>query len=106
FRPRAARSMNSTMVPTLSIRTPEGISFNLLLAGIVPRFLAWMIDALGVVALLIALRYLVILFAVISPSLSGAFTTLLYFAVSIGYGILFEWFWRGQTPGKRLFRLR
>jgi hypothetical protein len=26
--------------------------------------------------------------------------------VSIGYGIFFEWAWRGQTIGKRLFRLR
>src|SRR5262249_28351400 len=24
----------------------------------------------------------------------------------IGYGIFCEWMWRGQTPGKRMFRLR
>jgi hypothetical protein len=29
-----------------------------------------------------------------------------YFIVSIGYPILTEWFWRGQTVGKRLLRLR
>ena len=98
--------MNTTIVPTLSIRTPEGISFNLLLAGVVPRFLAWFIDVLGVMALMIALRYLVAVVSALSPFFSGAFMVLLYFVVSIGYGILFEWFWRGQTPGKRLFRLR
>ena len=29
-----------------------------------------------------------------------------YFVISIGYGIYFEWTWRGQTVGKKLFRLR
>ncbi len=29
-----------------------------------------------------------------------------FFIVSIGYGILTEWYWRGQTLGKRLLRLR
>jgi hypothetical protein len=29
-----------------------------------------------------------------------------YFAISIGYGILLEWIWRGQTLGKRILRLR
>jgi len=29
-----------------------------------------------------------------------------YFVISIGYGILLEWIWRGQTMGKRVLRLR
>jgi len=29
-----------------------------------------------------------------------------FFLVSAGYGISAEWFWRGQTVGKKLFRLR
>ncbi len=29
-----------------------------------------------------------------------------YFAISIGYGIVAEWYWRGQTIGKRMLRLR
>ena len=32
---------------TISIKTPEGIAFNLLLAGIVPRFLGWLVASLG-----------------------------------------------------------
>ena len=40
------------------------------------------------------------------PGLRFFLLPILYFVVWIGYGILFEWFWRGQTPGKRLFRLR
>ena len=41
-----------------------------------------------------------------SLNFAGAFYVLGYFVVSIGYGILFEWIWRGQTIGKRLFRLQ
>src|SRR5262245_64593878 len=29
-----------------------------------------------------------------------------YFAITIGYSILLEWAWRGQTIGKRLLHLR
>jgi hypothetical protein len=29
-----------------------------------------------------------------------------FFVVSIGYGILTEWYWQGQTLGKKLLRLR
>ena len=39
---------------------------------------------------------------VLSLDLARALWVLAYFAVSIGYGIGTEWFWRGQTLGKRL----
>jgi hypothetical protein len=42
----------------------------------------------------------------LSPGLGSAVGTLSYFAISIGYGIVFEWWWRGQTVGKKLLRLR
>ena len=42
----------------------------------------------------------------LSWNLAGAFSTLAYFVISIGYGIACEWGWRGQTIGKRFFRLR
>ncbi len=35
-----------------------------------------------------------------------AVTVLMYFLVSVGYGIVLEWHWQGQTIGKRLLRLR
>ncbi len=91
---------------TLLIRTPEGIVFSQLLAGPVTRFLAWFIDLLCIGALMsilgLALRWLDIL----SVSLAGALSVLAYFVVGIGYGIFLEWAWRGQTIGKKLFRLR
>lgn len=94
-----------SVVPTLSIRTPEGIAFNLLLAGIGPRFLAWLVDLAAVFALTLLINKLMMVFAIL-PAIHGFLGPILYFVSWIGYGILFEWFWRGQTPGKKLFRLR
>ena len=91
---------------TLLIRTPEGIVFSQLLAGPVTRFLAWFIDLLCISALMMILSQFLILLQLVSPSLAGALYALGYFAISIGYGIACEWRWRGQTIGKRLFRLR
>jgi uncharacterized RDD family membrane protein YckC len=90
---------------TLSIRTPEGIAFDLLLAGIVPRFNAWMIDVIGVLVLSSVSSKVLGLLAVL-PGLQLFLLPILYFVFWIGYGIFFEWIWRGQTPGKRLFALR
>ena len=93
------------IVPTLAIRTPEGIRFNFLLAGIVPRFAAWTVDVAAVMAISGTVDKLLRLFQLF-PGLQQFLLPILYFLVWIGYGILFEWLWRGQTPGKRLFRLR
>jgi uncharacterized RDD family membrane protein YckC len=91
---------------TLLIRTPEGIIFSLLLAGPVTRFLAWVIDlgCIAVLAIQAGLWFRV--FNLISPDFARALVVLAYFVVSIGYGIVCEWYWRGQTVGKRLLRLR
>jgi len=91
---------------TLLIRTPEGIVFSQRLAGPVSRFLAWSVDLLCIAALLTALGYLLALLRLLNPDVAGAFSAIGYFAISIGYGIVCEWTWRGQTVGKRLFRLR
>ena len=38
--------------------------------------------------------------------IASAVGIVFYFAASIGYGMVMEWFWRGQTLGKRLLGLR
>jgi uncharacterized RDD family membrane protein YckC len=91
---------------TLIIRTPEGIVFAQLLAGQVTRFLAWLVDALLVLALVSVLNIAFALFALVSPDLAQALSFLGYFVLSVGYGIFCEWRWRGQTLGKRFLRLR
>jgi hypothetical protein len=46
------------------------------------------------------------LVSVFSESYGIALQVMLSFIISMGYGICLEWFWRGQTLGKRLLRLR
>jgi uncharacterized RDD family membrane protein YckC len=91
---------------TLNIRTPEGIVFSLWLAGPVTRFLACLIDQLCIQLVLNLLGIVLLLFAAVSSNFAVALYVIGYFTVSIGYGITFEWAWRGQTVGKRLLRLR
>jgi uncharacterized RDD family membrane protein YckC len=90
----------------LTIRTPEGVVFALHLASPVTRFLAWTVDFACISVTLSILGTAMSLLNLISLDLSRALSVLLFFAVQIGYGLGCEWFWRGQTVGKRLLRLR
>ncbi len=92
---------------TLFIRTPEGIVFSQLLAGPVTRFFAWFIDQLCILVLPDGSgNRSCSLLEVLSFEFALRFLVIGWFVVGIGYGIFFEWSWRGQTIGKRLFRLR
>lgn len=91
---------------SLLVRTPEGIEFSLLLAGPVVRFLAWAIDVTCVSVGTGVVAGCLKIFSVLSEDLGMAIITLAAFLISVGYGICCEWFWRGQTVGKRLLRLR
>lgn len=93
-------------VSTLVIRTPEGIVFSQRLAGPVTRFLAWFIDQLVVVVILVVVGLLLSLLKIFTEGIASAFSVIGWFVVGVGYGIFFEWSWRGQTIGKKLFRLR
>ncbi len=98
--------MNFSRASTLTIRTPEGVVFALSLASPVTRFLAWIIDLACISATMSMLSVVIRLLDLFSFDLSGAVYFLLYFLVQTGYGLCCEWFWRGQTIGKRLLRLR
>ena len=91
---------------TLLVKTPEGITFSLVLAGPIARFLAWIIDFFSVFAIMMVVNIVLQLFFVISPDVAQALQIVIYFVLSIGYSIFFEWRFKGQTPGKQLLRLR
>jgi len=83
---------------TRRVATPEGIELTLRLAGPVPRALAWAIDLLLRVALVLIVQMLAAFFgrAGIGVVLIAAFVV---------EWLLPAWFetrWGGQTPGKRL----
>ena len=100
---------------TLIIETPERVPLHFALASIGNRFIACAIDhTIQIVTLIV----LVIIFAVISdvadlgnqflsmPKWIRALLVIVVFVVWDGYFVLFEWLWRGQTPGKRWLKLR
>jgi uncharacterized RDD family membrane protein YckC len=98
--------MTSSRRNSMIVRTPEGIEFSILLAGPVVRFLAWAIDLACISLATVTAGSLLRLFSILSSDLGMALVILANFIISVGYGICCEWFWRGQTLGKRLLRLR
>jgi uncharacterized RDD family membrane protein YckC len=94
------------MSTALRIRTPEGIVFAYQLAGPVPRCLAILIDLACIIAAASLLGRLAALGGLIAEDFLQALIIIAMFAISIGYGTVSEWLWRGQTLGKRLLRLR
>ena len=95
-----------TTINTLTIKTPEGVVFSYPLAGPVTRFLAWTVDAASIVVIGSVVSSVLRIVSAISGDVATALNILAYFLISIGYGILLEWYWQGQTLGKRLLNLR
>jgi uncharacterized RDD family membrane protein YckC len=98
--------MTAARTSSVVIETPEGISFTLLLASPVTRFLAWIIDFLAIMALDSALQSALQITGVLGADFAQAAGILGYFVLSTGYGIVLEWRLRGQTLGKRVLGLR
>lgn len=91
---------------TLRIVTPEGVVFRYALAGPVLRSVAWVIDAGCVFGLSGASGAIANRLGWIDADAARALTILLYAVISVGYAIILEWYWRGQTMGKRALGLR
>ena len=108
-----------TLLKTINIQTPESVELEFTLAGIGNRALALLIDYLLVFLLLS-------LVSIFTSFLSEQLTNVLLFlddadginlwlvAIAIvvtaaiygGYFVGFETFWQGQTPGKRVAKIR
>lgn len=101
----------------LNIATPEQVELQFSVAGIGSRFVAILLDQLIIVGFLFLELFLLIWISALaqdsgSHSLDMAgkwFMAILIFAnfcLIWGYFALFEAFWHGQTPGKRVMKLR
>jgi uncharacterized RDD family membrane protein YckC len=97
------------------IMTPEQVAITLPLAGVGTRLLAALLDALVMVAVilaaLIAIAFLGSAIAlqprgVAAGSVLGAFTLLFLFGFVFAYYAGLELLWDGQTVGKRALKLR
>lgn len=92
-----------------SIDTPEQVSLEFNLAGIGSRFMAVFIDTLLQGMLLFAAMIAGVSVALVSQMGSTwaiAIVILVYFGIYWGYFAVFETVWKGQTPGKRLIKIR
>jgi uncharacterized RDD family membrane protein YckC len=98
--------MTVERIASVTIETPEGVSFSYPLAGPVTRFAAWLIDALVIFTILSALSKVVSIIKPLTSGVGSAVGIIGYFVISIGYGMFLEWRWRGQTIGKRLLKIR
>ena len=88
------------------IRTPENVTFEFELAGIGSRALAWFVDVLVMLTLLVIASQVM---QIITPVLGGFGMAIFFVAVFLiqwWYSALFEWWWGGQTIGKRIVGLR
>jgi len=98
--------MRGERVNRVRVRTPEGVAFTFALAGPVTRCIAWSLDAIAVATASSIVGMVLIWFAIVSIDLTAAVLTVLFFVLSTGYNLVFEYLWRGQTLGKRVMRLR
>jgi uncharacterized RDD family membrane protein YckC len=104
-----------------TIDTPENVSIGYSVAGIGNRFIAALIDSLLLAgALILAQILLIVVLALLRgpvgfweeleadwrEGLVVALYALGTFCLIWGYFILFEWLWNGQTPGKRVSKIR
>lgn len=99
-----ARQLDSRV----EIITPENIAFQYRLAGPFQRLPAYLIDAvIKIVASVAVLLAFSLAGGMVGAAGVGIGMTLVaWFLLSWFYGGLFETFWNGQTPGKRLLGLR
>lgn len=94
---------------TTDVETPERIRFRHRVAGPVRRSVAYLLDLVirgVVIALLGTLAVGVGGLSTGSARASGGLMLLLLFVFEWGWNVVFETFWRGRTPGKRVFGLR
>jgi uncharacterized RDD family membrane protein YckC len=106
---------------TLIIETPERVPLAFALASIGNRFLAVAIDHFIQYFTIIVVAWLLMSLTdagnpfrenggeSVFENMSKwtlAILILIVFAIFAGYFVMFEWLWNGQTPGKRLLKLR
>lgn len=89
-----------------SVLTPEGVPIGVELADHGARAGALLIDLLIIVATLVVAGVVLLLAAVVAGNAALAAFFILSFFLRCPFFMAFELRWRGQTPGKRMFKLR
>lgn len=108
-----------TTKETLKIQTPEHVGFQYVLAGLGTRSTAFILDTVFRALFILSIFVLMMFLAKWLPQLDPtglmasipktwllAIAVLAYGVVDLGYFLIFEALWSGQTPGKRMQKLR
>lgn len=88
------------------IRTPENVTFEFELAGVAARALAWVVDVLVMLVLIVTAVQILGRFVSLAGAFANALIFIAVFLVQWWYTTLLEWWWGGQTVGKRIVGLR
>jgi len=97
-----------------TLETPENIEVHFDIAGLGTRFCAILVDYLLMSAVVVALLILALVLEIGMPvQMHGradmwilAFMLGIVLALMTGYFLFFEWLMRGQTPGKKVLKIR
>ena len=92
---------------TIRVVTPENIAFEYRLAGPFRRLPAFLLDLGVMLGLLFVLQIVIgMTVGIASPFAAMGLFLLMFFVIKWFYGVLFETFMNGQTPGKYVLGLR
>ncbi|MEL6438239.1 MAG: RDD family protein [Cyanobacteria bacterium J06621_8] len=93
----------------INLQTPESVELEFTLAGIGNRSLALIIDYIIVWFTILLVLILAVFLNFQLDSLSQwiwAIQSLIVFAINVGYFVILETLWKGQTPGKKCAKIK
>ncbi|MDD2598873.1 MAG: RDD family protein [Kiritimatiellae bacterium] len=90
----------------LTIRIPEGVEFSMPVADPLVRGMALLVDFAFKIMASTLLSVIFFFVTGLFGDLALSLWMICSFLVTLFYPVFFEWHWRGQTPGKRIFKLR
>lgn len=91
------------------IETAQNVNIVQNVAGIGDRIVAYIVDGLVIGAYVILIYVVIIGFFISDIDLSDSALLILFMAIGLPillYHLLFEMFWNGQSPGKKIMKIR
>ena len=88
------------------IRTPENVTFQFELAGIASRAVAWAIDIVVFVVVLIVANVVISTLTPVAGGFASAVFYVIAFVMQWFFTSVLEWWWGGRTVGKYLVGIR
>ena len=101
-----AHDIMATDAAFRSVLTPEGVTIGVELADHGARAGALLVDLLIIVGTLLVAGVVLLFATFVAGSAAVALFFILSFFLRCPFFMYFELRWRGQTPGKRMFKLR